>query len=104
MRGKARCRKHGGHSNGRGVKKDPTKRKLGQLRNHQARQVRRSAQAELDRTELHPETFAAFRQLQLGQKLVYQADVPVLMLLLDKYLKGKCDRREWLRALDASCK
>lgn len=103
MKGRTKCRLHGGHSTGRGIKKPLAGRSEGQQRNHRGRQVRLASQSELERTELHPETLPTFRQLQLGRKLIYQADIPVLMLTLDKYLKGKCDRREWLRVLEGSC-
>ena len=66
MRHKNVCRHHGGHSNGRGVKKPMENRNLCQQNNRAIRHARFEAKRDLDARDFHPETMQVFRQQYAG--------------------------------------
>jgi len=99
LRGKDVCRHHGGHSNGRGIKKPTEARTPRQQRNYYARIARHEAVKNLDVRILHPETMTIFRQQYA--RLVPSADAPMFILSLDARLQGNIDHRAWRETVEA---
>lgn len=99
MRGKDVCQHHGGHSNGRGVKKPAEARTPRQQHNYYARIARQEAAKELGSRTLHPETMPVFRQQYAP--LVPPADVSLFLVALDARLRGNMDIRAWKETLAA---
>jgi hypothetical protein len=97
MRGKNVCRHHGGHSNGRGVKKPPEQRNGRQQQNFSIRCARLEAKRALKIRDLHPDTMPVFRQQYAGK--IAPSNIFLFLMALDNRLQGNLDGREWQDAL-----
>jgi hypothetical protein len=90
VRGRARCRFHGGFGGGRNRRLAKSERAL---LNKEARVARKVAREELAATVLHPDTSPVLARTYLSR--IYPPDLERFTVELDRYLKGEIDYLAW---------
>ena len=90
MKGRNRCRFHGGFGGGSNRRQAKSVRAL---LNKQARVARKVAREELAAAVLHPDTSAVLARTYLSR--IYPPDLERFTVELDRYLKGEIDYLAW---------
>jgi hypothetical protein len=90
VKGRARCRFHGGFGGGRNPRQAKSVRAL---LNKEARIARKVAREELAAAVPHPDTSAVLARAYLSR--IYPPDLERFTVELDRYLKGEIDYFAW---------